>query len=281
MAGGNSMANLAEVLAKTAGKDDVAQSVSEALDKYLTRSSASTTEQMSGLATQLSQLRQASQQQASAVSENTAAVTKNTSGNLNVTNGMKPSSALSSIFGSGFAVSPLVSGIWKLFGGGSDGTDTAAPVEYEKPAAVNIAAGYSSRNGGSIYALDYAVGDRLRLMAETAASTTVTEALRDVSSNAGAGIQPVSSTLEQLRQSAAQIRSGDAGRAGGTMDASSWEGRTAVSTRGSADYAAPQITVQVQAMDSRSFLDHSEEIARAVRQAMLNSNGINDVITEL
>lgn len=45
--------------------------------------------------------------------------------------------------------------------------------------------------------------------------------------------------------------------------------------------SGPQITVQVQALDSRSFLDHSEEIARAVREAMLNSHGLNDVVSEL
>lgn len=45
--------------------------------------------------------------------------------------------------------------------------------------------------------------------------------------------------------------------------------------------AAPQITVQVQAIDSRSFLDHRDEIARAVRQAVLNSNSLNDVLNEL
>ena len=44
---------------------------------------------------------------------------------------------------------------------------------------------------------------------------------------------------------------------------------------------ATQITVQVQAMDSQSFLDHSDDIAQAVRQAMLNMNSINDVITSL
>jgi hypothetical protein len=41
------------------------------------------------------------------------------------------------------------------------------------------------------------------------------------------------------------------------------------------------ITVQVQAMDSRSFLDHSGDIARAVRQAMLESSVLNDVIREV
>lgn len=44
---------------------------------------------------------------------------------------------------------------------------------------------------------------------------------------------------------------------------------------------APQITVNVQAIDSRSFLDHSTEIAQAVRQAMLNLNPVNDVVSDL
>ncbi|MEO8049695.1 MAG: hypothetical protein ABI833_04700 [Acidobacteriota bacterium] len=44
---------------------------------------------------------------------------------------------------------------------------------------------------------------------------------------------------------------------------------------------APQITVQVHAMDSQSFLDHSGDIALAVRQAMLQSNVLNDVIREV
>lgn len=44
---------------------------------------------------------------------------------------------------------------------------------------------------------------------------------------------------------------------------------------------APQITVNVQTMDSRSFLDHSQEIAQAVREAMLNMHSLNDVVSEL
>jgi len=42
-----------------------------------------------------------------------------------------------------------------------------------------------------------------------------------------------------------------------------------------------QITVSVQAMDARSFLDRSADIAAAVRDAMLNLNSINDVVTDL
>jgi hypothetical protein len=45
--------------------------------------------------------------------------------------------------------------------------------------------------------------------------------------------------------------------------------------------AAPQIQVNVQAMDARSFLDHSSEIAQAVRTAMLNLSSINDVVSDL
>jgi len=45
--------------------------------------------------------------------------------------------------------------------------------------------------------------------------------------------------------------------------------------------AAPQITIQVNAMDSQSFLDHSDDIANAVKQAILNSNSLNDVISSL
>lgn len=41
-----------------------------------------------------------------------------------------------------------------------------------------------------------------------------------------------------------------------------------------------QITVQVQAMDSKSFLDHSADIALAVRQAILESSVLNDVVRE-
>jgi hypothetical protein len=41
------------------------------------------------------------------------------------------------------------------------------------------------------------------------------------------------------------------------------------------------ILVQVQAMDTQSFMDHSQEIAQAVRQAMLNLNSLNDVILDL
>lgn len=45
--------------------------------------------------------------------------------------------------------------------------------------------------------------------------------------------------------------------------------------------AAQQITVTVNAIDSQSFIDHSDDIANAVREAMLNMHPINGVVTSL
>jgi len=44
---------------------------------------------------------------------------------------------------------------------------------------------------------------------------------------------------------------------------------------------ASNVNVQVNANDSRSFLDRSKDIATAVRQAILSSHAINDVLSEL
>jgi hypothetical protein len=45
--------------------------------------------------------------------------------------------------------------------------------------------------------------------------------------------------------------------------------------------ATPQVQINVQAMDSRSFLDHSDAIARAVRDAMLNAHALNDIVSDI
>jgi hypothetical protein len=49
----------------------------------------------------------------------------------------------------------------------------------------------------------------------------------------------------------------------------------------STQVAAPPIQIQVNAIDSRSFLDHSDQIAQAVRLALLNSHPLADVIAEI
>jgi hypothetical protein len=50
---------------------------------------------------------------------------------------------------------------------------------------------------------------------------------------------------------------------------------------GSGGSSQQSVQVQVNAIDSKSFLDHSEEIAQAVRQALLNSSNLKDVIADL
>ena len=57
-----------------------------------------------------------------------------------------------------------------------------------------------------------------------------------------------------------------------------------VGGQGGGSNAAQQpqtVQIQVNAMNSQSFLDHSDDIARAVRQALLQSNSLSDVITDL
>jgi hypothetical protein len=41
------------------------------------------------------------------------------------------------------------------------------------------------------------------------------------------------------------------------------------------------VTVNVQAMDSKSFVDHRDDIARAVREALLHSHSLADVIGDI
>jgi hypothetical protein len=55
----------------------------------------------------------------------------------------------------------------------------------------------------------------------------------------------------------------------------------AISDGAARQSAAPTVQVNIQALDSRSFLDRQDDIARAVREAMLHSNSLNDVVLEL
>jgi hypothetical protein len=50
---------------------------------------------------------------------------------------------------------------------------------------------------------------------------------------------------------------------------------------GQAAAAAAQITLNVQALDARSLLERSGEIADAVRSALLNAHPLADVIAEI
>ena len=45
--------------------------------------------------------------------------------------------------------------------------------------------------------------------------------------------------------------------------------------------SVPQVVVNVSAMDSQSFMDRSDDIARAVRSAMLHMHPLNDLVDEV
>jgi hypothetical protein len=90
--------------------------------------------------------------------------------------------------------------------------------------------------------------------------------------------QPVASPEPFLMPSPVSIEAGlGADRAFVPVNYSQYGNARALTPQAS----AAQIQVNVQAMDSRSFLDHRDEIARAVREAMLNSHSLNDVIAEI
>ncbi|MEI9814971.1 MAG: hypothetical protein WDO18_21040 [Acidobacteriota bacterium] len=166
-------------------------------------------QELQQLTGQLRQLQTVSQAAVESTQKNTQAA-QTVSQNSSSGGGTSVGSAILNAFGSG--LSPLISGVARLFGGG--GSETPAPLmKFALPSALNVDAGVSRSAGGGAFGVDTAQGNLPR---------------------------PVTQTV-----------------------------------------LGPQaITVNVQAMDSRSFLDHSHDIALAVRQAMLESNVLNDVVRE-
>jgi hypothetical protein len=114
----------------------------------------------------------------------------------------------SSFLGGG--LSPILSGIFSLFGGGGGNAAPPPLTRFALPPSVSQQAGLS---GGRVTPVDYGQGGQGRAVTNGAST--------------------------------------------------------------------PNVQIQVNAMDSRSFLDHSDEIAQAVRQAMLSSSSLNDVIADL
>lgn len=164
--------------------------------------------QMVRLTTQLQQLQGASQVATETTRANTQAVQSSVASKVvDATRGALSTGVLGSV-ALGLGLSPLISAVARLFGGGGD---SAPPplVKFALPEPVNAMAGVSAAVPGGPFAVDYTQGGLPR---------------------------PVT--------------------------------------------APAQVTVQVQALDSQSFLDRSNDIAMAVRQAMLESSVLNDVIRE-
>jgi hypothetical protein len=146
----------------------------------------------------------------------------------------------------GLGIVPLVSGLMGLFGGGSS---SPPPLEkYQKASSIDFV---SADTPSGLAAADY---DQLGMprLADTPAPTST-----------AASNSPASSSAV-----------GDPGASGnstlGTM-----------SGAGQSGTAAPQMTLNIQALDAQSIMDRSGDIAQAVRRAMLNMSSINDVISDL
>jgi hypothetical protein len=160
--------------------------------------------------------------------------------------GKSTASTIESIAGtvlkSGFGMLPLVSELLGLFGGG--GSTAPAPlVKYAMPAAINFEAADSGSGTSN------ADTDQWGMPRAYSAG------------GAGPGTQASSPASGAPGSTATQNNNPGKGSTGAPV--------------------SPQITVNVQAMDARSFLDRSHDIAAAVRDAMLNSNSINDVVNDL
>jgi hypothetical protein len=180
-----------------------------------TSGTSALSDQLITITSQLQELQTINQSQMQSIEANTSAVTANTSTKGSSTGASTAGSVgntLLNVLGLGSGLSPLISGLVSLFGGGGS-SQTTAVTPYIQPLPVNLQAGFSGSTAGGASGVDY-----------------------------GEGGQPRQTTAAAAQQ---------------------------------------QITVQVQAMDSQSFLDRSNDIAAAVRKAMLETSTLNDVIREV
>jgi len=95
----------------------------------------------------------------------------------------------------------------------------------------------------------------------------------------GGGGQTLAAPLPYMLPAAVQSQAGLTGSAPGQVVPVSYS--ETGQPRAQSANTSPQVTIQVNAMDSQSFLDHSDDIAMAVKHAILNSSSLNDVISSL
>lgn len=166
----------------------------------------------------------------------------------------------STVLKSGLGMVPLIGGLLGLFGGGG----SPAPPPLTKYAMPSSIAFESMATAPGVGGTDYDQMGMPRAYSGGVSGAPQT-GLTGPSGNSGGGSAGLTSASV----------SGGAGSAGETLDSGNSAGSSG------SNVVAPQNTVDVEAMDARWFLDHSADIAAAVRYAMLNSNSINDVVNEL
>jgi hypothetical protein len=196
------------------------------------------------------------------------------------------------ILKSGLGLVPLVSGLLGLFGGG--GSDAPPPlVKYALPPSIQFQ-GAETRGGPSgetgIVQADYDQGGMARSYPQAVGSGDGMPPSYPQAGNGDGMALPypqaaVSGDGMAFPYPQAAV-SGDRMPPSYPQTAGSGDGTPpsypqAAGGSGSGWNGQPYINVTVQAMDARSFLDRSGDIAAAVRDAMLNLNSINDVVNDL
>jgi hypothetical protein len=187
-------------------------SLTELISGVLPQAVTNVTDQLAQLTQSISYLTPASEMQAQALLANTQALGENTTAHSSSGVAGALSGIASTLTGGLLSVSPILSGIMSLFGGGGSNSPPPLTPFYLPPTANFQAANSAGAAGPQLPGADFGQSGQARSMTRA---------------------------------------------------------------------PAPQITVQVQAMDSRSFMDHSSDIAQAVHDAMLNMHSINDVISNL
>ena len=220
------------------------------------------------------------------------------------------SSGSSGILGGLLNLFPFASGIARLFGFGGGSSAPPVPTPYELPPSISFQGAMTGETSG-ITSLSYGSNGLPRTTA-TQVSNFVTSPVGMISNvtgpqrtggPSGSDGNNSASVLGQIgllsnngfapgptaagsNLSADLVSAADG--PGPALNASS--SGIANSSSGSSSAAAgnspatqqgQSILVQVQAMDSQSFMDHSHDIAQAVRLAMLNLHSVNDVILDL
>ena len=182
--------------------------------------------------------------------------------------GAQSESTFEKVLKSGFGVSPIISGLIDLF----TSTEEPAPLyKYAQPRSIAFQAA-ETRDG--LTTADYDQGGVARAYGKSAGASYEQGAVARAYGNTTTSdydpgrvneAYPSTGTLPRSPAQAIQV----------SRDVPGLE------TDNGGGSVRQQITVNVSAMDARSFLDRSGDIALAVREAMLNLNSINDVVNDL
>ncbi len=223
----------------------------------------------------LDRLRAVTEAQTAETTANTTALGSNTSAKSVGQTVASVGKAAASGFLGGLTSFPLISGLVKLFGGGSD-SPTAQPAlpKYEAPPSLSFDRAVVNEGSGS--QIDETTYDQFGQAKVGASDATSAQSAAQLFSRLIPNAQDTPDYSALLANVIAY-----AGQSPVNDITGSPTQNLAASPTASAASANTQITVNVQAMDSRSFLDRSHDIAQAVREAMLNMHSINDVVNDL